>query len=88
MLMFSEYDELNEQHTKVNGLFQSVESKLLTEVAELNELITKKDAEIVELKHELMVATSPKTPASPQKNVTSRDIPPVSTHLSNLFLRG
>jgi translation initiation factor 2B subunit (eIF-2B alpha/beta/delta family) len=39
---FSEYDELNEKHSKSNGLFQSVESKLLAETADLKETITKK----------------------------------------------
>ncbi|KAI6177459.1 Non-specific serine/threonine protein kinase [Aphelenchoides bicaudatus] len=64
--MKSDYDELSEKHKKVESLFQSVESKLLAETAELKELISKKDSEIMELKHELMAATNPKTP-SPQK---------------------
>ena len=41
-LLFSEYDELNEQHSKVKSLFQSVEAKLLAEIEELKESVTKK----------------------------------------------
>lgn len=72
----SDYDELSEKHKKIESLFQSVESKLLAETAELKESISKKDSEIMELKHELMAATNPKTP-SPQKVAVPMEPHPV-----------
>ncbi|KAI6218476.1 TMF-TATA-bd domain-containing protein [Aphelenchoides besseyi] len=64
----SDYDELQDRHNKSKELLASVESSLLSEITALKEAVNKKDEEIAELKHELLVATQPKAPVAVESN--------------------